>query len=151
MPLLPGPERPTAPATDAVTPDAPSADVPGPDAAAPDRRAALRARHRRAIVAAAATLMEEKGGARFTVDELAARADVARRTIFNHFASLDDVVVEVCEDVLGSVVETLGASAAEPGTDRPTPLDDVTAALRGTDLVGPVSYTDLTLPTILHV
>ncbi|GED10797.1 TetR/AcrR family transcriptional regulator [Cellulosimicrobium cellulans] len=140
MPPLPGPERPTAPVTDAIDLAAPSPDAPAPDAAAPDRRAALRARHRRAIVAAAATLMEEKGGARFTVDELAARADVARRTIFNHFASLDDVVVEVCEDVLGSVVETLGASAAEPGTDRPTPLDDVTAALRGTDLVGPMAY-----------
>jgi len=129
---VPVPDRATDPATDSV-----SDPATGP---ATDRRAALRARHRRAIVDAAASLMEENGGARFTVDELAARADVARRTIFNHFASLDDVVVEVCEDVLGTVVDALGASAADPGTDRTTPLDDVTAALRGTDLVGPMAY-----------
>jgi len=88
--------------------------------------------------------MEEKGGDRFTVDELAARADVARRTIFNHFASLDDVVVEVCEDVLGAVVDRLGASAAAPDDGTPpvpgTPLDDLTAALQGTELVGPMTY-----------
>ncbi|MGW6228038.1 helix-turn-helix domain-containing protein, partial [Cellulosimicrobium cellulans] len=88
---VPVPDLATDPATDSV-----SDPATGP---ATDRRAALRARHRRAIVDAAASLMEENGGARFTVDELAARADVARRTIFNHFASLDDVVVEVCEDV----------------------------------------------------
>ena len=144
MPPLSGSEQLVAPARGAAASDP-----------VPDRRGALRARHRRAIVDAAAALMEDKGGARFTVDELAARADVARRTIFNHFASLDDVVVEVCEDVLGAVVDALGASAAEPaapdaepdaggdpgpGAGRATPLDDLTAALRSTDLVAPMAY-----------
>ncbi|MFE6234501.1 TetR/AcrR family transcriptional regulator [Cellulosimicrobium sp. NPDC057862] len=136
MPLPSVTEPSGAPVTDPATGSA-TRSATGP---APDRRTALRARHRRAIVGAATSLMEENGGARFTVDELAARADVARRTIFNHFASLDDVVVEVCEDVLGTVVDALGASAAEPGTDRTTPLDDLTAALRSTDLVGPMAY-----------
>ncbi len=123
-PPTPAPERTADPAT--------------------DRRAALRARHRRAIVDAATALMEEKGGDRFTVDELAARADVARRTIFNHFGSLDDVVVEVCEDVLSAVVDSLGANAGalDDGTAPAsrTPLDDLTAALQGTELVGPMAY-----------
>ncbi|WP_318657144.1 TetR/AcrR family transcriptional regulator [Cellulosimicrobium composti] len=131
MPLAPDPATTDA-SSEAITA---SSGAP----AGVDRRAALRARHHRAIVDAAAALMAEKGGSRFTVDELAARADVARRTVFNHFASLDDVVVEVCEDVLGAVVDALGASAAAPGTDRATPLDDLTAALRGTDLVGPMA------------
>jgi len=107
-----------------------------------DRRTALRRRHRRAIVDAAAALLDERSGARFTVDELAARADVARRTVFNHFASVDDVVAEVCADVLGTVGEGFGASvAARSGAhDDVSLLDELAAALRATDLVAPMAY-----------
>ena len=58
---------------------------------ATDRRAALKERSRQAIVQAAAELMDETGGTAFTVDELAERADVSRRTVFNHFASLEEI------------------------------------------------------------
>jgi len=51
-----------------------------------DRRAALKAKHRAAILQAARDLVDERGGRGFSVDELAARADVARRTVFNHFS-----------------------------------------------------------------
>lgn len=110
-----------------------------PDAdPAPDRRALLKERHRRAIVAAAAALITERDGVRFTVDELAERADVSRRTVFNHFGTLDDVVVAVCNDVLGGLVERFLTSALPaPGASM---LDDVAHALGHTDLVAPMAY-----------
>ncbi|WP_454041685.1 TetR/AcrR family transcriptional regulator [Cellulosimicrobium sp. Marseille-Q8652] len=107
-----------------------------------DRRAALRRRHRGAIVDAAAALLEERDGSRFTVDELAARADVARRTVFNHFSSVDDVVAEVGARVLGTVADDFGASATAPrDDDRDGSLfDELAAVLRATDLVAPMAY-----------
>lgn len=110
--------------------------------APPDRRAALKDRHRRAILAAAADLMAERGGIAFTVDALAERADVSRRTVFNHFASVDDVVTTVCSDVLGGVVETFlaSAAAAPAGDDTPAAMfAEVTHALRTSDLVAPMA------------
>lgn len=101
-----------------------------------DRRTDLKIRHRQAIVAAAAALMDDRGSVRFTVDELADAAGVSRRTIFNHFASLDDVVGQVCADLLddfGTELET--AVAAAPGT---SPAGSVAAALRAVDLVVPM-------------
>ena len=108
-----------------------------------DRRAALKQRSRQAIVDAAAALLEEHGGLRFTVDQLAERADVSRRTVFNHFATLDDVVTAVCSDVLGGLVDTFVENAlAVPAVDD-TPaamFAEVAGALRSTELVGPMAY-----------
>lgn len=108
-----------------------------------DRRAALKQRSRQAIIDAAAALLEERGGLHFTVDQLAERADVSRRTVFNYFATLDDVVTAVCSDVLGGLVDTFVAHAlAEPATDH-TPaamFREVAGALRSTELVGPMAY-----------
>ncbi|WP_265523450.1 TetR/AcrR family transcriptional regulator [Oerskovia flava] len=113
----------------------------------PDRRAALRSRYRNAIVTAAAALMDERDGAHFTVDELADRADVSRRTVFNHFASVDDVVTAVCSDRLGAVVDALesatSASVAASTADDDASsamFEEVADALRSTDLVAPMSY-----------
>jgi len=108
-----------------------------------DRRSAVRERHHRAILAAAADLMDETGGAGFTVDELAARADVSRRTVFNHFPSMDDIVTAVCSEVLGAILVSLEARAAampagEVGTTAV--FDELSAALVGTDLVGAMRY-----------
>lgn len=101
--------------------------------------------------------MESTGGIEFSVDDLAARADVSRRTVFNHFASLDDVVREVCADVLGALVERFVASAAvapapEPGvaatpeaTSGEAMFDEIVHALRSTDLVTPMAYLTRTL------
>ncbi len=108
------------------------------DPAPPDRRALLKERHRRAIVDAAAALIAEHDGVRFTVDELAERADVSRRTVFNHFGTLDDVVVAVCNDVLGGMVERfLDRALPAPGDSM---ADDVAHALAQTDLVAPMAY-----------
>ncbi|OLT25556.1 hypothetical protein BJF83_05160 [Nocardiopsis sp. CNR-923] len=106
-----------------------------------DRREALKSRHRRAIINAAAELIYERDGPTFSVDELAERADVARRTVFNHFASLDDVVMEVCGEAVGDLTDTFRRclkSTAEGGTG---PLADHFAeALREADLISTVTY-----------
>ncbi|MCC9173884.1 TetR/AcrR family transcriptional regulator [Arthrobacter sp. zg-Y179] len=104
-----------------------------------DRRKALKSRHRQEIVAAAAALMDERQATDFTVDELAQRADVSRRTVFNHFASVNDIVSEVCSDVLSAAVASL---TAVPTSDvgRPAVLDEIAEAFRNADLVAPMAY-----------
>ncbi|MFE1099460.1 TetR/AcrR family transcriptional regulator [Nocardiopsis alba] len=108
---------------------------------APDRREALKARHRRAIIDAAWELILEVGGTDFTVDRLAERADVSRRTVFNHFKTVDDIIVEVFGRMLGVVLDNvdanLAASAGEGDTETAM-FDRVAAALRATDLVTPI-------------
>ena len=83
-----------------------------------DRRAALKAKTRRAILAAAAAIMTQRRTTDFSVDELAAAADVSRRTVFNHFASLEDVVTEVAAEMLNEIVDDIepGAASAPPET-----------------------------------
>ncbi|WP_258724134.1 helix-turn-helix domain-containing protein [Cellulomonas sp. NS3] len=132
-----------------------------------DRRVALKARHRQAIVDAAAALIAETGGLRFTIDDLARRADVSRRTVFNHFASVDDIVAEVFGDVIGTLVASYeresgtspSAHARGPvgrGDDARGPLghgdrersadgravvfDELARAVRSTDLVAPMAF-----------
>lgn len=101
-----------------------------------DRRAAMKARHRRAILSAARELVQERGGPAFSVEELADRADVARRTVFNHFSSLDDVLVAVCEsdilvvvDQFLEIVRSAPSHEAGPGSV----FDDIARATRSTD------------------
>ncbi|MBB5844161.1 AcrR family transcriptional regulator [Conyzicola lurida] len=110
---------------------------------APDRRAELKARHRLAIIDAADSLIRERGEARFSVDELAERADVSRRTVFNHFSSLDDVVMTTCARVLSDVIDEFRAeSAATPAADgsRVTLFADITTVLRHIDLPTVIAY-----------
>ena len=53
-----------------------------------------------AIVDATRALATEHGADGFTVDQVAQRAGVSRRTVFNHFATVDDLLVAVCEQIL---------------------------------------------------
>ncbi|WAP52051.1 TetR/AcrR family transcriptional regulator [Arthrobacter sp. ATA002] len=105
----------------------------------PDRRQALKDRHRQAIVAAAEALMHERQTTDFTVDELAQRADVSRRTVFNHFGSVRDIVSEVCSGVLSTAVESL-TSVPPAGDDRPGMFEEIAEAFRTADLVAPMAY-----------
>jgi len=103
----------------------------------PDRRAALKSRHREAILRAARDLVDERGGPGFGVDELAERADVARRTVFNHFASLDEVLLTLCGDALDVLIDDfVGAVAALPrgGGTRSSMFDEIAQTLRSADL-----------------
>jgi len=54
-------------------------------ASAADRRARQRERTRRRILEAALELFCSRGYASTTMDDIADRADIARRTLFNHF------------------------------------------------------------------
>lgn len=77
----------------------------------------LRQRHadrtRTALVDAALDLFDEHGFAATTVDQIAARADVAPRTFFRYFATKEAVVYHDAADVVGRMCETL--------LDRPAP------------------------------
>ncbi|MDP4335068.1 TetR/AcrR family transcriptional regulator [Curtobacterium sp. A7_M15] len=102
-----------------------------------DRRAALEAKHRAAILQAARDLIDERGGRGFSVDDLASRADIARRTVFNHFGSLDEVLLAVCEEELSVIVDRfLGDMAKTPVGDgsRSSMFDELESAARGADL-----------------
>ena len=65
---------------------------------APTAPTSLRQRHvdrtRAALAAAAVELFAEHGFAATTVDEIAARADVAPRTFFRYFPTKDDLLAE---------------------------------------------------------
>lgn len=87
--------------------------------------------------------MDETGGITFTIDQLAERADVSRRTIFNHFASIEDIVTVVCSEVLGALFDNFVTAAAEVpiGEDSfPSMFDEIAHTLRATDLVTPMAY-----------
>ncbi|MDA1360344.1 TetR/AcrR family transcriptional regulator [Glycomyces luteolus] len=103
-----------------------------------DRRAALKAKSRKAILDAAAALMRERRSTNFSVDELAAAADVSRRTVFNHFDSLEAVVTAVAGHMLVDIVDAMEAEAASG--DGATVLDDLAAAASADHLVPTVAY-----------
>ncbi len=108
-----------------------------------DRRSALKARHRQAIVDAARALIDERGGPEFGVDELARRADVSRRTVFNHFESLDDVILAACIEILDAVVATFRAAAATagPADDRLEAIfEELVRTVRSVDLPQRTAY-----------
>jgi TetR/AcrR family transcriptional regulator, regulator of autoinduction and epiphytic fitness len=117
---------------------------------APDRRAALRARHRSAILAAARALIAESDDGEFGVDELARRADVSRRTVFNHFASLDEIVVTVGAQELDFVIDDfIAAAESTPVGDgsRSSMFEELASTLVRADLATAIAR----IATILGV
>lgn len=93
----------------------------------PDREAASKARKRRRIVDAARELLAERDGTDFSVEEVAERAGLSRRTIFNYFGSIDDLLVEVGTEVLGGLIDDFRVAEGAPGGAAPG--GDVRAAL----------------------
>ena len=90
-----------------------------------DRRRQVKSANRRAILDAAASLAEERGLGHFTVTDLAERAGVSRRTIFNHFASVDDAVYARFSELLGVIVDDF----VELADATPPPASPSTAAV----------------------
>jgi AcrR family transcriptional regulator len=108
-----------------------------------DRRSALKARHRQAIVDAARRLIDAHEGPRFSVDELAAEADVSRRTVFNHFDSLDDVILAACTEILDAVVASFRQAATASARDSGgvgAVFEEIVHAVRSTDLPQLTAY-----------
>ncbi|GAB4083241.1 TetR/AcrR family transcriptional regulator [Modestobacter muralis] len=88
-------------AAEAAEGDAVPADAPGPgrrarrrDRRGPDLREQRRQRTREAIVDAAAELFVERGFDAVTVSEIAQRAGVVEKTVFNHFPVKEGLVFE---------------------------------------------------------
>jgi AcrR family transcriptional regulator len=90
------------------------------------REAGLRARNatsrREALVAAAYALFAEKGYAATTMDDVAARAGLSRRTAFRYFASKEELVFPAHAERLAALVALL---EPEPGE---TPFQTVRRA-----------------------
>ncbi|PWJ53011.1 transcriptional regulator, TetR family [Quadrisphaera granulorum] len=90
-------------------------------------------------MAAARALVDERGPSGFTTDDLAARADVSRRTVFNHFSHLEDVVVAAVEAQLASAITAVQADLAASQA-RSGPLDDLEAILSTPELATTLSW-----------
>jgi AcrR family transcriptional regulator len=106
-----------------------------------DGRVALREQRHRAIVDAARALAVERGARGFTIDQVAVGAGVSRRTVFNHFAGLDQLLVAVCEQILAEVTAHLLAGVdrgvaglLDGADDGRAALDAVCDATREVDL-----------------
>ncbi len=106
-----------------------------------DGRGVRREQRRAAILDAARTLAAEQGADGFTIDRVATLAGVSRRTVFNHFTGLDQLMVAVCEQILTEVIADLLAGVDRGTADLPAgtegsraALDAVCEAARGVDL-----------------
>jgi AcrR family transcriptional regulator len=114
-----------------------------PENEKPDRRAAQKVRYWTSIVDAADLLIRERQPTKFSVDDLAAKADVSRRTIFNHFVSLDDVIAAACTRELLKTIDTLEARAAASSFTSgslPSLFDEITSMLRSADIPPAISF-----------
>ncbi len=107
-----------------------------------DRRQQRGEQHREAILAAAADLVAETRSVQLSTEALAERAGVSRRTVFNHFATLEAVVTEVLaghviDDAFHRLRDLLLATALEPGDTTDTFGREllVTSLMNGTAFV----------------
>jgi AcrR family transcriptional regulator len=80
---------------------------------APGRRDRKKLQTRAALIGAALRLVDERGLAAVTVEEISEAADVSTRTFFNYFATKDDVIIGDPLVEAGEVRERLLATAPE--------------------------------------
>ncbi len=106
-----------------------------------DGRGVLREQRRTAIVQAARALAADHGADGFTVESVARAAGVSRRTVFNHFAGVDQLLVAVCELIFTEVTVDLldgldrGTAALPDGEDGSrAALDALCESTRAVDL-----------------
>ncbi|MCQ1952493.1 TetR/AcrR family transcriptional regulator [Arthrobacter sp. zg-Y238] len=74
------------------------------ETAAPSRRERNKSVTRAAIAAAALSLVRSNGPGNFTVDDIAERAGVSRRTFFNYFSSIEASLTVAMEGFLETVL-----------------------------------------------
>ncbi|MEV6794339.1 TetR family transcriptional regulator [Streptomyces sp. NPDC051320] len=96
-----------------------------PESAAGSRAAAQRLKMRRELASAAMELFAAKGYEATTVDEVAARAGVARRTFFRHFRSKEEAIFPDHDDTLVRAEAVLNAA---PSHEHP--LDTVCRGIK---------------------
>jgi AcrR family transcriptional regulator len=86
-----------------------------PPAPAPAGRAAQKRRTRNAIVAATRELIA--AGKTPSIDEIAAAADVSRRTIYMYFPTVDQLVLDATAGLLSEATVDSALTAAHDGDD----------------------------------
>lgn len=84
-----------------------------------DRHQAQRMENNRAIKLAAVALAEKHGFGNFTVEDLAASANVSRRTFFNHFGSINEATKAALRDLLLDASETAMAQLTLRAQNEP--------------------------------
>src|SRR3990170_9066515 len=98
--------------------------VPMTDAAAPTRRERKKEETRRRIFDAALALFNEKGFEATTIDDITARADVAKGTFFNYFPR-KEAVIEFLADEWMEIAEETAANRSLRAAQRIRALYDV--------------------------
>jgi len=76
-----------------------------------------RERRRQEILAAAQGLFREQGYEATTVNQIAARAEVAPGTVFNHFPTKGDLLLDLMAEENARVMARLDAMAPDPAAD----------------------------------
>lgn len=121
-----------------------------------DRHRRVKESHRRAIADAAVALAVEFGPGGFTSEQLAAKADVARRTVFNHYSSIGAAIYAGMGRILEGAIESvitefdsalIHSQTGSDGVDLTAAFDDLCQALLRGDLVSPMSRIVSTIPT----
>ena len=95
------------------------------------------ARRRQRIIEDATAVLTERGPAALPLDEIAERAGVSRRTVFNYFHSVEDLLVAVGADMLGGVIASLQVNAPAP-SEVPDPHAPGPLAFADPDYVRPI-------------
>jgi AcrR family transcriptional regulator len=90
----------------------------------PTGRPAQRRRTRNAILAAATRLLSE--GRTPTIDEVAAAAEVSRRTVYTHFPTLDQLILDA---TMGAMADSEVTAEFEPGADTTSHVQAVVDSL----------------------
>ncbi|HZQ57685.1 MAG TPA: TetR family transcriptional regulator [Acidimicrobiales bacterium] len=75
------------------------------------------------LTAAARAIFARRGYAETSIDEICARAGIAKGTFYRAFASKDDVYLAAAESVAGAVLDAVAT------TQAPVPVDDLAKAL----------------------
>ena len=86
------------------------------EAPAGSRRERRKQEVRRRIIEAAISLFDEQGFQASSVEEIAERADVAYKTLFNHFPSKQELLQVIAREQLDALLGMLAEAGSEPGT-----------------------------------
>ena len=95
--------------------------------ATPGQRARKRQQTRERLTRAAMTLFLERGFEATTLDDIAAAADVSRRSFFHYFASKEDVVFAWQEEIITALIAAVAARPA--GETMLTAAENAIAAM----------------------
>jgi AcrR family transcriptional regulator len=111
-----------------------------------DRRERERQKRRQEILLAAWEVAEEFGWASFSVEQVAARAELGRATIYGYFESLDALIVALAEEALESFSKQLSQA---PGLTEllDVPVRFVQANRAAYELLFPIAVQTSATPT----